>query len=53
MPLGGALAIAASSSIALLCAAGVMLLAVLALVLAGFREATVEQDQLTDDEARA
>lgn len=52
-PLGGALALATSSSIALLAAGGVMLLAVLALVLAGFRDATVEQDQLTEDEALA
>lgn len=52
-PLGGALAIATSSSIALLSAAGVMLLAVLALVISGFRDATVEEDQLTDDEALA
>ncbi|GAA1161221.1 MFS transporter [Nesterenkonia sandarakina] len=52
-PLGGALAIATSSTIALLSAAGVMLLAVLALVISGFLGASVEADQLTDDEALA
>lgn len=52
-PLGGALAIATSSALALLFAAGVMVIAALALLFSGFRHAKVEDDELTDDQALA
>lgn len=52
-PLGGALATATSSAIALFSAAAVMLLAATMLLLSGFRDARVEDDQLTDEEALA
>lgn len=50
-PLGGALATLTSSSIALWIAAGVMLLSALMLLFSKFRNANVENDQLTDEEA--
>ena len=50
-PLGGALATLTSSSIALWVAAGVMLLSALVLLFSKFRNANVENDQLTDEEA--
>lgn len=51
-PLGGALALLASSSIALWVAAAIMLLSAVVLGSSGFRNASVEIDQLTDDEAQ-
>ena len=50
-PLGGALATLTSSPIALWAAAGVMLLSALVLLFSKFRNANVENDQLTDEEA--
>lgn len=50
-PLGGALALLTSSSVALWAAAGIMLLSALVLLLSKFRNANVENDQLSDEEA--
>ena len=50
-PLGGALAVLTNSSIALWVAAGIMLLSALVLLFSKFRSASVENDQLTDEEA--
>lgn len=50
-PLGGFVATITSSSIALWAAAGVMLLSASMLLFSKFRNANVEHDQLTDEEA--
>lgn len=50
-PLGGALALLTSSSVALWAAAGIMLLSASVLLLSKFRNANVENDQLSDEEA--
>ncbi|GAA1118653.1 MFS transporter [Arthrobacter flavus] len=50
-PLGGAIATFSTSSVALWVAAGIMLLSALVLLFSKFRNANVEKDQLTDEEA--
>ncbi|MBG6185488.1 MFS family permease [Arthrobacter sp. CAN_A214] len=50
-PLGGALATLTNSSIALWAAAGVMVLSASMLLFSEFRDANVDNDQLTDEEA--
>lgn len=50
-PIGGAIATVTTTSIALWVAAGIMVLAALVLLFSTFRNADVEVDQLTDEEA--